>query len=132
MVRLINQVRAQNGLGHVRLSSALSRAAASHSRDMLRRDFFDHNSSDGTPFASRVRRYVNARAVGEVLAAIGQRHGGAADVDGVAAAPGGTPERQHSADRDRAPLGEPGRQRPGGDHRGLRIGALERPGRAPH
>ena len=28
---------------------------------MLRADFFDHSSSDGTPFDRRVRRYANAR-----------------------------------------------------------------------
>jgi uncharacterized protein YkwD len=76
-IRLINGIRAQHGLASVRHSSALSRAAGSHSRDMIERGFFDHTSSDGTPFASRVRRYVNARMVGEVLAYIGRRRGGA-------------------------------------------------------
>lgn len=80
VIRLINNVRAQHGLGHVRVSRALSRAADSHTSDMLRRDFFDHASSDGTSFDRRVRRYVNARMVGETLAAFGQRHGGAATV----------------------------------------------------
>ena len=80
MIGLINGIRAQHGLGSVHHSSALSRAAGSHSRDMLRRDFFDHSSSDGTPFFGRVRRYVNARMLGEVLAVIGRRHGGAATV----------------------------------------------------
>ena len=80
MVRLINQVRAGNGLSRLRTSRALCRSAEAHSRDMLRRDFFDHPSSDGTPFDRRVRRYVNARSVGETLAMLGQRHGGAATV----------------------------------------------------
>lgn len=80
VIRRINQIRAQHGLAHVRESYALSRAAESHTRDMLRRDFFDHASSDGTSFDRRVRRYVNARMVGETLAVFGQRHGGAATV----------------------------------------------------
>ena len=80
IVRLVNDVRARNGLGRLVVSRALSRAADGHTRDMLRRNFFDHSSSDGTPFASRVRRYANARSVGETLAALGQRRGGAARV----------------------------------------------------
>jgi uncharacterized protein YkwD len=80
LIRQINDVRADHGLGRVRASGALSRAADSHSRDMLRRDFFDHTSSDGTPFEQRIRRYVDARMVGENLAAIGQRRGGAGTI----------------------------------------------------
>jgi uncharacterized protein YkwD len=77
MVRLVNDMRAQHDLGRVHVSHALGRAADGHSRDMLRRDFFDHSSSDGTSFDRRVRRYANARTVGETLAAIGRRRGGA-------------------------------------------------------
>jgi uncharacterized protein YkwD len=80
VIRQINGIRAQHGLGHVRASRALSRAAERHTRDMLRRDFFDHPSSDGSSFDSRLRGYVNARMVGETLAVLGQRHGGAATV----------------------------------------------------
>ena len=77
MIRLINEIRAQHGLASVHHCRALSRAAGSHSRDMVQRGFFDHTSSNGTPFASRVRRYVNAHRVGEVLAYIWRRRGGA-------------------------------------------------------
>ena len=77
-IRLINDVRSGNGLGRLRVSAALCRASDAHSRDMLRRDFFDHASSDGTSFDRRIRRYTGARRVGETLAALGQRHGGAA------------------------------------------------------
>jgi uncharacterized protein YkwD len=80
VIRLVNDVRSRYGLGRLRASRALSRAAESHSRDMLRRDFFDHSSSDGTPFDDRVRRYAHAHMLGETLAALGQRHGGAATV----------------------------------------------------
>ena len=77
IVRLVNDVRAQHDLTRVRVSRALGRAADHHSRDMLMRDFFDHSSSDGTPFDRRVRRYAHARTVGETLAAFGRRRGGA-------------------------------------------------------
>jgi uncharacterized protein YkwD len=80
MIRLVNDVRSHYGLGRLRVSRALSRAADSHSRDMLSSDFFDHSSSDGTPFDRRVRRYTDARSIGETLAAIGRRRGGAAMV----------------------------------------------------
>ncbi len=80
MIHLVNDIRSRYGLARLRASGALSRAADSHSRDMLRHDFFDHASSDGTSFARRVRRYANARMVGETLAALGRRRGGAATV----------------------------------------------------
>ena len=68
VIRGLNDARAQHGLPQ------------RHSRDMLRSDFFDHPSSDGTPFDRRVRRYQNARMVGETLAALPQRRGGADEV----------------------------------------------------
>ena len=80
MIRIINDLRARSGLGRVRASRSLSRAAESHTRDVLQSDLFSHTSSDGTPFDRRVRRYVNARAVGETIAALGQRRGGASTV----------------------------------------------------
>ncbi len=80
VIRLLNAIRAQHGLPRLRASPVLNRAAERHSRDMLNRDFFDHPSSDGTPFDRRVRRYANAGVVGETLAALSRRHGGAAQV----------------------------------------------------
>lgn len=68
MIQLINRMRAQHGLGPLRSSRHLARAADRHSHDMLRHDFFGHPSSDGTPFYRRVRSYANARSVGEDLA----------------------------------------------------------------
>ena len=76
-IRLINHVRSRNGLVRLRVSAALCRAADAHSSDMLRRDFFSHTSSNGTPFSSRIRRYAGARSVGETLAVLGRRHRGA-------------------------------------------------------
>jgi len=76
----LNNARAQHGLASLRPGRGLNRAADLHSRDMLRRDFFDHPSSDGTPFDRRVRRFAKASMVGETLAALPQRIGGAATV----------------------------------------------------
>ena len=68
VVRLMNQVRARHGLPALRSSPRLARAADGHSRDMLRHNFFAHESSDGTSFFRRVRSYAHARRVGENLA----------------------------------------------------------------
>jgi uncharacterized protein YkwD len=70
VIRKINFIRSGYGLPHVRPLTALRHAAEEHSRDMARTNFFDHPSSDGTPFDVRVRRYVGGRAVGETLAAL--------------------------------------------------------------
>jgi uncharacterized protein YkwD len=80
VIRELNDVRAQHGLPHLQPSRALGRAADQHSRDMLRSDFFDHASSDGTSFDRRVRRHADARRVGETIAALSRRHGGAGEV----------------------------------------------------
>jgi uncharacterized protein YkwD len=80
IIRLVNDIRSYYGLNRLRASRSLSNAADQHSRDMLGRDFFDHSSSDGTSFASRVRRYTNASRVGETLAALSPHSGGAATV----------------------------------------------------
>jgi uncharacterized protein YkwD len=83
VIRRINDVRAQQGLGALRPARGLNRAADRHSRDMLARDFFDHPSSDGTPFETRVRRYARAAMVGETLATVPRRRGGAAAIVGT-------------------------------------------------
>jgi uncharacterized protein YkwD len=80
VLRELNEVRASHGLARLRANRALGRAADGHSRDMLRSDFFDHSSSDGTTFDRRVRRHADARYVGETLAALGRRRGGAETV----------------------------------------------------
>jgi len=68
VIRIMNQVRARHGLPALKPSRRLARAADVHSRDMLRHDFFSHQSSDGTSFDRRVRSYAHARRVGENLA----------------------------------------------------------------
>jgi uncharacterized protein YkwD len=75
MIRVLNSVRSQHGLRRLRPSRALNLAADAHSGDMLARNFFAHDSSDGTPIDRRLRRYANARTVGENLAALGRRPG---------------------------------------------------------
>ena len=80
VIQRLNDARAQHGLGPLRPARSLNRAADRHSRDMLVRDFFDHPSSDGTPFDQRVRRFARASMVGETLASLPDRYGGAATV----------------------------------------------------
>ena len=70
---LINSARAQHGLGELRHARLLDRAAAAHSRDMVRRNFFSHNSPGGSTPAQRIRRTGYLRgarswAVGETIA----------------------------------------------------------------
>lgn len=75
VLQAINDVRAQHGLPAVHAHGGLARAADNHSAEMARRGFFSHASSDGTAWDSRVRRYVNASRIGEVLAAFSGSRG---------------------------------------------------------
>jgi uncharacterized protein YkwD len=68
----MNAVRAQHGLGRLRLSARLNAAAAAHSVQMGRRGYFSHNSADGSAFWKRVQRFYRSGgyrfwAVGENL-----------------------------------------------------------------
>jgi len=83
VIQRLNDVRAQHGLAALSPARGLNKAADRHSRDMLVRDFFDHPSSDGTPFDRRVRRYARAGIVGETLASLPDRRGGADVVVGI-------------------------------------------------
>jgi uncharacterized protein YkwD len=72
-VCLINAVRRRHGLRTLRLDSQLSRAARDHSRDMVRRHYFAHNTPEGESPAHRVLAtgYVRPHrhwVVGETLA----------------------------------------------------------------
>jgi|1186.fasta_scaffold96809_2 uncharacterized protein YkwD len=80
VIRLMNRVRAQHGLRALHRSRRLARAADGHSRDMLRHDFFAHESSDGTSFDRRVHAYARARRVGENLAMLPGVSGAAYEV----------------------------------------------------
>lgn len=48
---------------------SLMEAAAYHANDMSKNNFFDHSSSDGTSFASRVRSYYGGNAIAENISA---------------------------------------------------------------
>jgi uncharacterized protein YkwD len=72
-VCLINQARAQHGLGALRSAGTLARAATAHSRDMVRRGFFSHSSPSGSTPQQRIDRtgYLDGArswAVGETIA----------------------------------------------------------------
>jgi uncharacterized protein YkwD len=68
----VNTFRAAHGLGHLRESRALDRAARAHSLEMGSDGYFAHSSADGTAFWRRIRHYYVARnhshwSVGENL-----------------------------------------------------------------
>jgi uncharacterized protein YkwD len=72
-VCLINQARADNGLGALRATESLERAAAAHSRDMVRNDFFAHDSPTGSTPKERLDRAgyfdgAGSWALGETIA----------------------------------------------------------------
>ena len=70
---LLNRERGRRGLPRLRLNDKLSLAADRHSRDMVRRGFFSHDSLGGGSFVDRIRRtgYLSSArswSVGENLA----------------------------------------------------------------
>ena len=74
VVKLVNRIRTHHGLRQLRASRTLAHAASVHTGDMLRADFFSHDSTDGTPMATRVRRSP-AHLVGENIAVTTRRRG---------------------------------------------------------
>jgi uncharacterized protein YkwD len=68
VIRFINSIRSGRGLPRLKVSRSLNRAAHYHSWEMVVGNFFAHPSRNGTSAATRVRRYKNARRVGENLA----------------------------------------------------------------
>jgi len=72
-VCLLNRERRAHGLGKLRLNRRLSAAAKRHTRDMVRRRYFDHVSRGGRDVVDRLRNsgYISRAAswvVGENLA----------------------------------------------------------------
>ena len=57
----VNALRAANGLGRLRLSTALSAAAGRHSTEMARRGYFSHDSANGASFSSRIEQFYPPR-----------------------------------------------------------------------
>ncbi len=52
---LLNKARARHNLRPLQLNRELSAAASRHSRAMVRRRFFSHDSPDGASFVDRIR-----------------------------------------------------------------------------
>jgi uncharacterized protein YkwD len=67
VIRLLNDLRAQQGLSALRRDGSLNDAADSHSRGMVTSGLFSHSSADGTRCDVRIRRFVKARMVGETI-----------------------------------------------------------------
>jgi uncharacterized protein YkwD len=69
----LNAERSRYGLPPLRLNRKLSAAARRHARDMVRRDYFAHDSLGGGSFVDRIRQAgyltgANSWSVGENLA----------------------------------------------------------------
>jgi uncharacterized protein YkwD len=56
-LQLHNQTRAERGLGRLCVHPALTRAARSHSLEMIERDYMSHNSYNGESVDARLRRF---------------------------------------------------------------------------
>ncbi len=54
---LINEYRAENGLGTLTLSQSLSNASEYHSQDMATKGYFEHTMPDGTTVEQNVRNH---------------------------------------------------------------------------
>jgi uncharacterized protein YkwD len=65
LLQQLNAIRAAHGLASLRLNDALAAAADQHSREMGYDGYFDHNSADGTSFASRIAHFYPAGGHGE-------------------------------------------------------------------
>ena len=63
---LFNQQRDAHGLKPLSIDANLTRAADSHSQDMLRRGYFAHDGPQGS-WDVRIRRYVSRTLIGEIL-----------------------------------------------------------------
>lgn len=75
----INVVRAAHGLGQLNSSTALTRAALAHTRAMVTKGFFAHESRSGSAFWKRLKAFYTPRSsrwtVGENLAMFGGAEG---------------------------------------------------------
>lgn len=70
VARLINQERANRGLGALSLEAHLLEAAQLHSQDMAENGYFSHRSLDGRSFTDRIEEAGYAwTAAGETIAA---------------------------------------------------------------
>ena len=60
VVAQVNVVRRAHGLSALRINPSLNAAAAVHSRDMAANGYFEHESSDGSPFWRRLERFYGS------------------------------------------------------------------------
>lgn len=68
IVSVVNTERARHGLRALRPSGALSRAAATHTADMLRVGSLTHTASGGSSFGARLGAFGSWTRTGEALA----------------------------------------------------------------
>ncbi len=69
VVRLVNGIRRQYGLGELTVNTALSRVARLKSQDMLEKRYFSHTSPTyGSPFDMMTRFGIRYRTAGENIA----------------------------------------------------------------
>ncbi|WP_340819750.1 CAP domain-containing protein [Methanolobus sp. WCC4] len=54
MLDLINEERAEHGLAPLKFNAVLNEAASEHSKEMIEKDYFSHDSYDGTAFSERL------------------------------------------------------------------------------
>ena len=73
VLELVNEERAKEGLGPLKLDEDLCAVAQMHCEDMVKRDFFDHINPDGKSPFDRMKDYgISYMAAGENIAC-GQR-----------------------------------------------------------
>jgi uncharacterized protein YkwD len=68
VVKRVNHLRGQRGQRPLHGDARLARAADAHSREMLNKQYFAHESANGTSTYDRVRRYRRSNLLGETLA----------------------------------------------------------------
>lgn len=66
VLMLFNEQRVKRGLKPLAIDKRLTRAANSHSADMLRRGYFAHDGPQGK-WDARIRQYVRRSLIGEIL-----------------------------------------------------------------
>ena len=62
VLALVNAVRVKHGLHKLRMVASLERASRAHSREMVSRGYFGHNSYSGTSFSTRLIAYGYTQA----------------------------------------------------------------------
>ena len=64
VVQELNAIRREHGLVALRINGRLTAASVQHSRDMVARGYFKHESADGSAFWKRVKRYYGQGSYG--------------------------------------------------------------------